>query len=377
MTTRRRFILGVPSVAVALHSMRMDAASAPHRLYFGTNGGGSSKGIYTATWDSSTGVIGPIALAAEVGSPTFLALSHRARFLYAVSELPEGNAAVTAYAVTKDALRKLNSQTTMGNGATFVSIHPNGRSVYVANYGGGSVTSYKVEANGELSEPVSHIQYEGSGPNHDRQSRPHAHSAVVSPDGRFLLVNDLGLDRIVVYRVDKATAKLTPNDPPFWKARPATGPRHIAFHPKGHWVYNVNELDSTVDVLRWDAKRGVLTTQSHLSTLPPDFPPNTAFAGEILASADGRFVYVGNRRHESIAVLSVDPKSGDLSLIQLAPNGGTNTRHIALEPTGKWLVVSNQDSGTVVVLSRDAKTGKLSPPVHIYPLDRPMCAVFG
>src|SRR5882762_1011258 len=165
MTTRRRFILGVPSVAVALHSMRMDAASAPHRLYFGTNGGGSSKGIYSATWDSSTGVIGPITLAAEVGSPTFLALSHRARFLYAVSELPEGNAAVTAYAVTKDALRKLNSQTTMGNGATFVSIHPNGRSVYVANYGGGSVTSYKVEANGELSEPVSHIQYEGSGPN--------------------------------------------------------------------------------------------------------------------------------------------------------------------------------------------------------------------
>jgi 6-phosphogluconolactonase len=378
MSTRRSFILSIPLGIVALHEMRANAMKDTSRhIFVGTNNGGTSKGIYTATWDPVKGEIGPLELVAEMDNPTFLALGRHARFLYAVSEVEAARAVVAAYSIgARGKLAKLNSQPTLGGGPTHLSVHPGGGSVFVANYGGGSVTSYRVDAQGALSEPVSHFQYEGSGLNHDRQSKPHAHCASVTRDSKFLLVNDLGLDRIVVYKVNAETSEITPNDPPFWSARPGSGPRHLTFHPNGRWVYSVNELDSTVDVLAWDPVKGVLTAQSHLSTLPPDFPKNTAFAGEILVSPDGKFVYVGNRRHESIAVLQVNAATGNLSLEQLAPNGGENTRHIAMDPGGKWIVASNQDSGNLVVFSRDPQTGRLSRPVHSYSLEQPMCTVF-
>jgi 6-phosphogluconolactonase (cycloisomerase 2 family) len=378
MSTRRSFIRSIPFGIAALHEMRATTMKEPpRRIFVGTNNGGTSKGIYTASWDPVKGEIGLLELAAPLDSPTFLAFGRHSQFLYAVSEVEVSRAVVTAYSIdARGQLIKLNFQPTLGGGPTHLSVHPDGRSVFVANYGGGSVTSYRVDAQGALSAPVSHFQYEGSGPNRDRQSKPHAHCASVTLDGKFLLVNDLGLDRIVIYKVNTRTGEITPNDPPFWNARPGSGPRHTAFHPNGRWIYNVNELDSTVDVLVWDSAKGTLTAQSYLSTLPPDFPKNTAFAGEILVSPDGKFVYVGNRRHESIAVLRVDAATGNLSLEQLAPNGGENTRHIAIDPAGKWIVASNQNSGNLVVFSRDAQTGKLSAPLHSYSLEQPMCTVF-
>jgi 6-phosphogluconolactonase (cycloisomerase 2 family) len=363
---------------VAFHELKANAMKGgPGCIFIGTNGGGTSKGIYTASWNPVSGDIANIELVAGMDSPTFLALGRGKSFLYAVSEIPSEKAIVAAYAVAGGKLTKLNDQNTLGSGPTFVSVHPDGGSVYVANYVGGSVTSYRVEEHGALSEPVSHFQYKGSGPNPDRQSSPHAHSALVSPDGKFLLVNDLGLDRIVLYKVNASTAELTPNDPPYWSARPGSGPRHIAFHPNRRWLYSVNELDSTVDVLMWDAAKGAPTAQSHVSTLAPGFPKNTAFAGEILVSPDGKYVYVGNRvGDETIAVLKVDSATGNLSLVQLASNGGKNTRHIAIDPAGKWIIASNQNSGNLVVFARDASTGKLSAPVHTFSLDRPMCVIF-
>jgi 6-phosphogluconolactonase len=378
----------MPIAAAAFHEgLFAKTAPASKRIYIGTQTeaqkgvapAAPSKGIYTAGWNPATGEISAIELAAEDANPTFLALrpGHPVTSLYASSELGPSDSKVTQFAVAgaRGALSQHSVQSAEGGETCFVSVHPDGNSLYAANYAG-SLTSYRLAHDGSLSPPVSHFDFVGSGPDKARQATAHGHSALIAPGGKFLLVNDLGQDRIAIFHADAATAKLTPNDPPYWQARPASGPRHLAFHPNGKWIYNVNELDATVDLLDWDGERGVLTARGFVSTVGPEVPPHTCAPGEITISDDGRFVYVGNRTVESIAVFSVDPKTGSLTLIQLASNGGKNTRHIALDPTGRWLVLSNQTSCDIVVLSRDAATGKLSAPVHTYPHDRPMCVVF-
>lgn len=373
MLNRRNVLFSLPAAALSLRSSSASANTAfANRIFIGTTGK-VSKGIYTASWNASTGEIGGISLAAEVQNPSFLAIDRGK--LYACSEAGGDNAKVTAYAITPSGLRKLNEQPSLGSGTTFISAKNNG--VFVANYSG-SITSFHTGADGSLSKPVSHYRFEGSGPNHERQEHSHAHSALPSPDGRFLLVNDLGLDRIVIYRLDASTSELSPNNPPYFSARPGVGPRHLAWHPNGKWLYSVNELDSTVDLLEWDSSAGTLTQRAFVSTLEKNFPKNTAFAGEIVLSTDGRFLYVGNRvASDTIAVLSVDGRSGVLKLEQLAPNGGNNTRYCTVDPSGRWMLLCNQDSNTLVVLERDRATGRLSEPKSKYPLDKPQCLLFG
>jgi 6-phosphogluconolactonase len=376
--SRRAFVAGFTAVAARPRLFAAPVHGDEGHVLFGT-AGKVSKGIYGASFRFSTGELGPISLVTELSSPTFLAqhASSRGHYIYAVSETDDGGK-VSAFLLTNPTtLQLLNDQLSQGGGPTHLSVSADGRSLALANYGGGSTTSYHLEENGSLSTAVSHFQYAGTGPNHDRQEKPHAHSAQFSPDGRFLLVNDLGLDCIHVYHVDPATAKLTPADPPEWRSRAGVGPRHIVFHPNGRWLYSVNELDSTVDLLHWDKRNGRITASSHVSTLKEGFPPNTAFAGEIAISADGKFVYVGNRIAEnSIAVLNVNPEDGTLKLQQLADNGGKVTRHLVIDPTGRWMLLSNQGSGAIVVLARDPATGRLSEPKHTYPLDTAMFAMF-
>ena len=342
------------------------------RMFVGTTGE-VSKGIYSAAWDGGTGTIGAVRLAAEVASPSFLAVE--GGHLYACSEVDGAGAKATAYRVMAAGLTKVNEQPTLGGGTTFISAR--GRGVFVANYGGGSVTSFRVGEDGRLSAAVSHFEYTGSGPVKGRQDRSHAHSAVPSPDGRFLLVNDLGLDRIVVYRIDGKTAALLAHEPAYFQARAGVGPRHLAWHKNGRWVYCVNELDSTVDLLEWDKKRGVLTERGFVSTLEAGFPQGTAFAGEIQISRDGRFVYVGNRvGSDTIAMLSVAKGTGALRLEQVVSNGGKNTRFLMLDPTERWVVLCNQASNELVVMERDRKTGRLGAVRQRVAVDKPQCVVF-
>ena len=379
----RRTLLRTLPLAIAWSRCLPAAPARGKTLYIGTATVGTetgkasqSKGIYATQWSSATGEIGALDLAAELASPTFLALDPKAPYLYALSEIPNGK--VTAYGIPQGggALHLINEQPSVGDGPAHIAVNHDGRSAFVANYGGGSITSYRIGRTGELSAPVSHLQYAAadSSPEHQKS---HAHAVTPSPDGRWLIVNDLGLDRVLVYHLNPATAELTPNDPPFWSARRKSGPRHFAFHPNGRWAYSVNELDSTVDLLYWDTRRGTLTPHGDfVSTLPADFPKDTAFCSEVLVSPDGRFVYVGNRRNETIAVLKVDAKDGTLKLIQLAPHGGKTARHVTLDPSGRWLLVAQQDSNGIAVLSRDVATGKLSEPAHTYPIDSPQCLVF-
>jgi len=369
----------MPILAKIPNAIYANAATKKTRLLIGTGTSdkSSSKGIYETSWNAATGELGEISLAAELESPTFLAVDGRQRNLFAISEIDAGK--VTAFHLEHGgslALKMLNSQSAEGNGPAHVSVNVDGGSVFVSNYGGGSLTSYKVEADGKLSAPVSHFQtvpVDGL-PEH---VHPHIHEATPSLDGKWLLVNDLGSDRIWIYRIDNATGTLTPAKIAFWQGRDKSGPRHLAFHPNGRWVYSVNELDSTVDHLLWDEEQGKLTTiGSFISTLAPEFPKNTAFASEILVSPDGKFAYVGNRRNETIARLDLDASTGAPKLAQLIAHGGRTARHITLDPSGKFLLVALQDSGAVVVLGRDKKTGVLSGPLHSYSIDSPQCLIF-
>ncbi|RXH55524.1 lactonase family protein [Granulicella sibirica] len=383
MLTRRTVLRSLPAVAALPHAIYGHAAASKSsmRLLIGTGTGqkSTSKGIYAADWNPATGEVGEITLVAEADSPTWLALSPKAPHVYTVAE--SHASMVFAYDIKHDAkgaitLTRINDQSSRGGGPTHISVNHDGKSAFVANYGGGSLTSYKILPDGSLSEPVSHFQTTpvDDAPEH---AKPHIHESTPTPDGRHLLVNDLGSDRIWIYTIDPDTAVLTPATQPFWQGRNKSGPRHMTFHPNNRWVYSVNELDSTIDHLLWDAKAGTLTTIGNfVSTLNPDFPRNTAFASEVLTSPDGRFVYAGNRRDETIAMFTVDPKSGDITLAQVIAHGGVTARHVTLDPSGKFLLVACQDSGAVVVMGRDTATGKLSNPLHTYPLGSPQCLVF-
>jgi len=384
-------VKSLPAVALLPQTMPAHAAASRATLLVGTgtSAPSGSKGIYAAAWDQQAGTVGELALVAELTSPTYLAVVPRAAgggLVYAISEADAGM--VTAFDLATDRttggveLKKLNAQSTEGAGPAHVAAigggaqTPTRGSVYVANYGGGSVTSYAMEATGALSGPVSHFQFAPVDAD-AIHAKPHAHEATPSPDGKFLLVNDLGSDRIWVYRMDRDTGMLRANAPAFWQGRHGSGPRHLVFHPNGRWVYSVNELDSTVDTLRWDGTAGTLTKiGGPVSTLEPDYPKGKAFPSGILVSRDGRFVYVGNRRNETIAMLTVDPKSGALTLGQIVVHGGKTARELALDPSEKFLLVACQDSNGIVVLGRDGTTGKLTGPLHTYAIDSPQCLVF-
>jgi 6-phosphogluconolactonase len=198
----------------------------------------------------------------------------------------------------------------------------------------------------------------------------------VSPDNRWLLVNDLGLDRILVYRFDETTAELTANAPPFYEAIPGSGPRNVAFHPNSRWVYSLNEVSNTVDVLDWDAAKGILTRQQNISTLPPGFT-GTNTAGTVAIDSAGRYVYISNRGANDIVVFPVEATNGRLGqALQRISCGGKTPRHIALDPSGRWLLVANQDSGTIDVFARDPESGRLTAGGTQVRVDQPVCIVF-
>jgi 6-phosphogluconolactonase len=232
-----------------------------------------------------------------------------------------------------------------------------------------------INYNGQISDAVSHFQYRGHGPNQARQEAPHAHRVTVSPDNRFLLVNDLGLDCIHVYHLDDRNAKLTPNDPPQWNATPGSGPRALRFHPNGRFAYCVHELVSQVEVLEWNREKGTLQSVQKISLIPEDYHGVTRGA-EIVITRDGRFAYAANRDYDCLVSFAVDPKNGRLTLLARGSCGGKIPRHLALDPTEKWVLVANEQSDLIAVFARDEKTGKLAETGKNFPISKPQCLVF-
>jgi 6-phosphogluconolactonase len=373
--SRRRFL----ATAAALpYGVKAFAASTPQlvHVYFGTDtdtDDKTSKGVYSALWNPATGSFTAPKVALKSIRPTFLARSRR--FVYVLDEVEDRDGILIACTQNSNGtLHKLSAVSAKGPGSAYVATHPSGRAAYVANFAAGSMTSFGIHPDGRLTEAVSHFQYTGHGPG-PRQAAPHAHSTVVSPDGKFLLVNDLGLDQIHIYRIDAVNpAKLTENGA--GHGTPGSGPRHCVFSPDGRTVYNINEIASTIDVLQWDAAAGTLTSiGSPISTLPSGFT-GTNTCAEILTSPDGRFVYASNRGDDSVAVLRVGVDGHGLTLQQRISTGGRTPRHITLSPDGKWLIAANQDSANVNVFRRDEMTGTLSATGNSITVPHPMFTLF-
>jgi 6-phosphogluconolactonase len=380
--SRRKFILG--SAALSVVGRRgfslAQGVGAGRLLLVGTQTSGASKGVYAYSFDWSAGELKQVGLAAEADNPTFLALAPNGRTVLVANELDtyEGKSggAVSSYTLDRASARltKVNEAASLGGGTCHVAFDHTGQSAFAANYGGGSAASFSVGADGRLSSPVSFFQYTGHGPDEKRQKAPHAHRVTVSPDNRFLLVNDLGLDAIHIYRLDAGTAKLTPNEPAVWRSNPGAGPRALQFHPKGRFAYCVTEMASSVVVLRWDARLGVLETVQEVVMRPPDFQGTTA-GDDIVIDRDARFAYATDRFDDIIATFSISSADGRLTLVNRTSCGGKVPRHLALDPSGRWLLVANQASDNISVLARDPKTGQLTAGKS-FPLSKPQCLVF-
>lgn len=363
----------------------MFAESASSRgarpVYIGTYTGGKSKGIYVSRFDPATGQLTSPELAVATPSPSFLAFHPGGGFLYAAGENTRlgGKPVGAVSAFSRDAktgqLTLLNQQSSGGAGPCHLAVDPTGKCLLVANYGDGSIAALAIQADGTLAELGTVIQHRGSSVNRERQAGPHGHFIIPDPGNRFALTCDLGLDQVLVYRLDAAKATLAANDPPFAAVKPGSGPRHLAFHPSGRFVFLINEMGSTMTAFAYDAGRGALKELQTVSTLPENFT-GTKSGAEVQVHPSGRFVYGSNRGDDSLAVFGFDAASGKLTFVQRQPTQGKTPRHFTLDPTGQWLLAENQDSDRIVVFRVDAKTGLLSPTGQTVSVGSPVCAVF-
>lgn len=355
----------------------LPALAAADTIYVGTYTGSGSKGIYAVPFDETTGTFGEARLAAATPSPSFLILSPQGDRLFAANELglAEGGGAASSFAVEGDHLRALSLQSSQGGDPCDLALSPDGRQLFVANYETGNVAELPVRPDGRL-EPALHImRFGGSGPNLSRQRSPHAHCAVVDPSGRFLLVCDLGSDRIRVFGFDSKSGGMMPAPVPVAKLPPGSGPRHLVFAPSGREVYLISELASSVTALRWDPQSARLTPFQTLSTLPENFR-GTQTAAEIQIDSAGRYLYASNRGDDnSLAVFAVAP-DGRLSFLQHIDCAGRTPRFFTFDPSERYLLVTLQDSDLVRVFRRDPASGLLSATSAALALSKPVCLVF-
>jgi 6-phosphogluconolactonase len=352
--------------AVALGADR--ASGSDYLAYTGTYTGKNSKGIYVFRFNSATGKLTPLGLAAETTSPSYLAVHPNHRFLYAVAEVDnfggQKSGAVSAFSIDHSTgkLTFLNQVSSHGSGPCHVMVDPTGKTVLVANYNSGSVAALPVNPDGRLREASAAIQHHGTSVNPERQEGPHAHCINTSPDNRFVLAADLGLDEVLVYRFDPARGSLTPNDPPFGKAPLGAGPRHFVFSPNSRFVYVINEIQCTASTFSYDAARGALKLLATVSTVPKGYKvTKDDSTAEIRVHPSGKFVYGSNRGPDSIAVFSVDSTAGTLHPIEYVSTQGKTPRGFNIDPTGSYLIAGNQDSDSLVVFRIDQKTGRLTP----------------
>lgn len=353
---------------------------------------GNGRGIHLFQVDRTSGAMTPCGVHEMGTSPSCLAFNAGRTRLYSANETErtgENEAgSVSAFAVNPadGQLKLLNTVSSGGKGPAHLSVHPSGKFVLVANYFGGSVAVLPILPDGSLGEATDIKQDAGTvGPAKATNAPPgsfafsghdqvHAHMIEADPAGRFVLHVDLGLDQILVWKFDAQTGKLTPNDPPFVSLPPGDGPRHFAFHPNGRWLYSIQEEGSTVVLFDYDAEKGRLTSRQTISSLPPGFAGSN-FCSEIMVSADGRFIYAGNRLHDSIAIFAVG-KDGTLTFLTEEWTRGNYPRSFNFDPSGRFLYCCNQRGDNIAVFRVDQKTGGLAFTGHYTPVGNPSIIVF-
>lgn len=385
MTSGSWLVLFAPALVLCLATARgaEEAKMEKVRVYIGTYTWKESKGIYAMELDLATGKLSAPELAAEATNPTFLAIHPSRRFLYAVGEIGSfkgrSTGSVSAFAIAPDTgkLAPLNQQPSGGAGPCHVAVDKEGKNLLVANYSGGSVAVLPIAADGSLKEPSCTVQHKGKGHDPKRQEGPHAHSINLDAAGRFAFAADLGLDKLLIYRLDAAQGTLTPNDPPFGSVAPGAGPRHFAFHPNGRFAYAINEMGMTVTAFAYDPERGALKELQSVPTLPAGRETTPADStAEVVVHPSGKFLYGSNRGHDSIAIFTVDTETGKLTPTGHEPTQGKAPRNFAIEPSGAWLLAANQNSASVVVFRINPATGALTPAGVKADIPAPVCIRF-
>jgi len=379
---RRRALLILTFLAIMPFAWAENTHSnSSYVVYVGTYTGPESKGIYALRFDPASGKSTPLGLMAETTNPSFLAIDRNQRYLYAVNEVTdykgEKSGGVRSFAIDRKTgkLTFLNEVSSRGADPCHITLDHTGKYVLVANYTGGSVATFPVLPDGRLGEAAAVVQHSGHGANAERQEGPHAHEIQLTPDNRFAIAADLGLDELVVYRFDSANGALAANDPPFAKVDPGAGPRHFLFHPNGKFVFALNEMGGSVTTFSFDARAGGLRKLQTVSSMPTDFKGKNESA-EIVADASGKFLYASNRGPDDIAVFAIDSEKGTLRLVEHVSTKGKAPRNFAIDPTGKYLFAANQESNNIVVFRIDPKTGRLTDTGHVLNVPSPVSVVF-
>jgi 6-phosphogluconolactonase len=377
--SRRQFLQSVTAATAVFSSRAWAQAQRPLIMYVGSYTA-RGAGIYRYSVNPTTGALTLLNTIGDLQNPSFVALDPQGRYLYAGNEIGnyEGrqSGSVTAFAIEPDGnLRFLNRQPTEGRNPAHVSVDPTGRFVMAANYTGGNVAVLPILSGGSLAAPSSVVAHTGAlGPNTGRQEAPHAHMILPDPSGRFVLANDLGLDKTFIYRLDSA-GRLSASDPTFITAPAGAGPRHLAFHPNGRLLFILNELNSTLRSFTWNSTTGLAEQVQSISTLPEGYVGVNTTAHVVVAPS-GRFVYASNRGHDSIAVFAVDPATGRLTAVERVWSQGETPRNFAIDPSGNFMYVAHQNTDNIVTFRVDQTTGKLTSTGQYTAAGQPVSIVF-
>jgi 6-phosphogluconolactonase len=372
------------ALAILAASVAGEASKATkYWVYIGTytRGKSKSKGIYRCEFDAATGKLSDPVLAAELTDPSFLAIHPNNRYLYAVGEMEEfegkSSGAVTAFSIdpASGELKRLNQIPSGGVGPCHVVVDRQGKNALVANFGGGSAAVLRIEDDGRLGKRTGFSQHSGKGTDPTRQEGPHAHSINLDAANRFAFVADLGLDQVLVYRFDADKGTIEKNEPPSAKVAPKSGPRHFAFHPSGRFAYTNNELANTVTAMNYDPEKGELTPIQTISTLPDGYN-KPSYTAEVQVHPSGKFLYCSNRGHNSIAVFTLDEKTGKLTAAGHQAENIKTPRNFSIDPTGKFVLVANQDSDSILVFRIDSQTGALQATGEKVDVGKPVCIKF-
>ncbi|RJX37696.1 lactonase family protein [Paenibacillus pinisoli] len=347
-------------------------------VFTGSYAEASDQGLRVFRLDESSGQLTETGSYAGLKNPTFIHVDAERKLLYSISEgvnadgQKAGEAASFRIDVQEGTLRRISQRLTVAGTTCHIQRDQGNRFLTVTSYHGGMTGLLRIEGDGSIGELADVRQHEGSSVDAERQDRPHPHSSFYSPDGRFLLVQDLGLDVIAVYRLDAEEGKLVAHDTV--KLHGGAGPRHLTFHPSGKFAFVINELDSSITSLAYDASEGKLEVLGTVSTLPADYTGENGTA-EIAISGDGRYLYGSNRGHDSIVVFGVNPENGSLSLIQHISSGGGHPRHFSLTPNGQYLLAANRDANNIVTFRVDAEKGTLQATGYEAEATKPVCVI--
>jgi 6-phosphogluconolactonase len=359
----------------SIFAQKKDMTPKTLDLIVGAYTSGNSKGIAVYRFYTESGRLAYLSQIDNVSNPSYLTVSNNNKFVYAVNENDQGEVSAFNFEAKTGKLNFINKVSTLGGAPCYVSVDKNQKNLFIANYSGGNIAVVPINADGSLAPAIETLKDDGHGPNKDRQEKAHVHTAVLSPDEKYVLYTDLGTDKINItkYKGGK-DSPIVPAKPAYVSVTPGYGPRHLAFSNDKKHLYLITEMGSSV--IMFDYNNGKLQQKQDITLLPEGFKGETG-AADIHISPNGLFLYATNRGvANDISVFSINQENGELTFIERKPTGGKGPRNFVIDPTGKFLIVAHQNSDSIIVYRIDENTGKLSNAVFHLEVGNPVCLKF-